>query len=158
MLNPIHAEAVIYDHAAQGSYPGDIHESVAWWMAACLVVTARTHHLYVAHDGHQVSRLFHQKACQGATNAQHYACTVHDLGHTDELVFLDAVREAGAPGLRIRTAEQTCGPHVVIALFGPDGKPLDEDAGLLAIRRMIAEDRVPIPVNTSSKGRIQPHP
>ncbi|WP_158574155.1 hypothetical protein [Streptomyces triticagri] len=45
----------------------------------------------------------------------------------------------------------------MITLFGPDGKRLDEDAVLLTIRRMIAEDRVPIPVNTTSKGRIQPH-
>ncbi|MFB7499177.1 hypothetical protein ACFC09_31585 [Streptomyces sp. NPDC056161] len=43
-----------------------------------------------------------------------------------------------------------------IELFDHHGVLLDETNGLAEIRRLIAEDRIPIPVNDRSKGRIVP--
>ncbi|GGZ14725.1 hypothetical protein GCM10010387_03630 [Streptomyces inusitatus] len=158
MLNPIDAETVVRDGGAHGRFPGQIHAGVAWWMAACFVVTARACRLVVAHDGKPSSSEFFDRLCQGAVNAQHYACQVLNRGQADEVALLAAMRQAGdAPGILVTTKE-TGGDtvQVTITLYGRDGKPLDETDGLAAIRRMIAEDRVPIPVNEASKGRVQP--
>ncbi|MFE9661800.1 hypothetical protein [Streptomyces sp. NPDC005955] len=159
MFNPIDAETVVRDSGAHGQFPGQIHAGVAWWMAACFVVTVQAGRLVVAHDGKSASAQFFDRLCQGAVNAQHYACQVLDRGQADEVSLLAAMRQAGdAPGILVTTRET--GGHTVqitIVLYGRDGKPLDEPGGLAAIRRMIAEDRVPIPVNDTSKGRVQPY-
>ncbi|MQS36806.1 hypothetical protein [Streptomyces katsurahamanus] len=149
---------MVRDGGAHGRFPGQIHAGVAWWMAACFVVTTRTNCLVVAHDGESTSVEFFDRLCQGAVNAQHYACQVLNRGQADEAGLLVAMREAGdVPGIRV-TTKRTGGDtvQVTIALYSRDGKPLDEPGGLAAIRRMIAEDRVPIPVNETSKGRVQP--
>ncbi|MGW4030619.1 hypothetical protein ACWEFL_15075 [Streptomyces sp. NPDC004838] len=158
MLNPIDAETVVRDGGAHGRFPGQIHAGVAWWMAACFVVVARTSRLVVAHDGKPTSVEFFDRLCQGAVNAQHYACQVLNRGQADEAALLVAMRQAGdVPGILVVT-NGTGGAtvQVTIALYSRDGKPLDEPGGLAAIRRMIAEDRVPIPVNETSRGRVQP--
>lgn len=159
MLNPIDAGTVVRDGGAHGRFPGQIHAGVAWWMAACFVVTVRACRLVVAHDGKSTSVEFFDRLCQGAVNAQHYACQVLDRGQADQVALLAAMRQAGdAPGILVTTKENGGDTaQITIALYGRDGKPLDEPGGLAAIRRMIAEDRVPIPVNETSKGRVQPY-
>ncbi|KOU46859.1 hypothetical protein [Streptomyces sp. WM6378] len=161
MLNPINADAVIRDGGAHGRFPDEIHEAVGWWLGACLVTTLKAHRIAVAHGGRATSVLFHQRLCRGAINAQHYACTVLTLRVADEDTLLRAMAElGGVPGARVSTTGPEGEETVSIVLYGPDGKPLDEDTGLASIRHLIASDRVPIPVNETAKGRIEhyPHP
>ncbi|MFF1479804.1 hypothetical protein ACFVYD_19985 [Streptomyces sp. NPDC058301] len=162
MLNPVNTDMVIRDGGAHGRYPGEIHEAVGWWLGACLVTTLKTHRIAVAHDGRASSVVFFQRLCRGAINAQHHACSVLALRVADEGTLLRAMADLGdVPGARVSTATGPEGTEVVsIVVYGPDGKPLDEDTGLASIRRMIADDRVPIPVNETAKGRIEhyPHP
>ncbi|MEW1544945.1 hypothetical protein [Streptomyces tsukubensis] len=160
MLNPIDTDHVIRDGGAHGRVPDQVHAGVAWWIAACFVVTMRARRLVVAHDGRAASAEFFDLLLRGAVNARHYACQVLDLGRADEGSLLAAMhRIADAPGILVTTKEASNKTvHVTIALFGRDGRPVDEPGGLAAIRRMIAEDRVPIPVNKSSKGSVRPYP
>ncbi|MFB7643698.1 hypothetical protein ACFC0S_32805 [Streptomyces sp. NPDC056084] len=161
MLNPINADAVIRDGGAHGSFPTEVHEAMGWWIGACLVSTLKAHRIVAAHDGRATSVLFHQRLCRGAINAQHYACTVLTLRVADEGTLLRTMAElGGVPGARIFTSGPESEESVSIALYGPEGKPLDEGSGLAGIRRLIAADRVPIPVNETAKGRIEhyPHP
>jgi hypothetical protein len=58
----------------------------------------------------------------------------------------------GAPCAYITTSPAG---EVVIALFDAEGKALTEDSGMAAIRDLIERDRVPIPVNDSSRGSIE---
>ncbi|MEU4346651.1 hypothetical protein [Streptomyces sp. NPDC023838] len=161
MLKPINTDVVIRDGGAHGRYPGEIHEAVGWWLGACLVSTLKAHRIAVAHDGRASSVVFVQRLCRGAINAQHHACTVLTLRVADEDILLRTMAELGeVPGARISTTGSESAETVSVVLYGPDGKPLDEDTGLATIRRMIADDRVPIPVNETAKGRIEhyPHP
>ncbi|MFD3521400.1 hypothetical protein [Streptomyces sp. NPDC058653] len=157
MLNPINAEAVIRDGGASGRFPGELHEGVAWWLGACLVVTVKAGRIVVAHDGQGTSAAFLARLCRGAVNAQHYACTVLDFGVADEAALLEAMREAGAvPGVHVSTtAGEDDTENVRIALYGPDGRPLGEERGLAGIRQLIAADRVPLPVNERAKGHVE---
>ncbi|MBT2395646.1 hypothetical protein [Streptomyces sp. ISL-100] len=158
MLNPVDTTTVIRDGAASGRQPDQIHTGVAWWMAACFVVTTETDRLAVAHDGHPVSGEYFDRLCRGAVNAQHYACRVLTLGAADESELLAAMEEAGGiPGMRVSTTTADDGDIVTVALYDRDGQPLTETAGLAVIRQMIAEDRVPIPVNDTCKGTVEPY-
>lgn len=155
MLNPIDTAAVIRDGGAVGQYPGQIHEGVGWWLGACMVVTLRVSHLEVAHDGHPVSSAFAGRLCQGAINAQHYACRVRHLGRQDERRLLAGASAREVPAAWL-SAEDADGATVVrIRLYTPHGALLDDANGLAAIRDLIALDRVPIPVNTQAKGTIE---
>ncbi|MGX2995422.1 hypothetical protein JNUCC64_14175 [Streptomyces sp. JNUCC 64] len=154
MLNPVDTDTVIRDGGAHGRYPDEIHTAVAWWLAACFVVTARADRLVVAHDGRPATAGFFDRLGSGAVNARHYACEVLDLGAASEEQLVEAMARVGrAPGIRVAT---DCG-RAAITCFDRDGKPLADRTGLLVIRRMIAEDRVPIPVNSASRGRIRPY-
>ncbi|MFG2879711.1 hypothetical protein ACGFYU_32655 [Streptomyces sp. NPDC048337] len=154
MLNPIDTAAVIQAGGATGRFPDEIHPAVAWWMATCFVVTARAHRIVVAYDGQPATAPFFDRMCLGAINAQHYACHVLDLGNADVKTLLAAMKEAdGVPGMRVTTTGDTA----TLTLYDRYGAPLTEDTGLSLIRIMIAEDRVPIPVNSGCKGRIQPY-
>ncbi|MEV0633800.1 hypothetical protein AB0I77_02230 [Streptomyces sp. NPDC050619] len=158
MLNPIDTDTVIRDGGATGHFPGQIHEGVAWWIGACLVVATKSTRIAVAHDGQPTSATFHQRLCQGAINAQHYACRVTDLHTADETELLAAMADLGhAPGALITTTTTPDGETVRIILYGAEGRPLTEDTGLAQIRRLIADDQVPIPVNHASKGHVEPH-
>ncbi|WAU79968.1 hypothetical protein O1Q96_09580 [Streptomyces sp. Qhu-G9] len=159
MLNPIDTETVICDGGAVGMFPGQIHEGVAWWIGACLVVTQKAPSVVVAHNGHPAIAKFAHRLCEGATNAQHYACTVRSMGCQTKERLLDTLQQLhGVPGAWL-VAEETEGVTTVrIQLFDEQGVMLDETNGLVEIRRLIAADRVPIPVNDSSKGVIQPWP
>ncbi|MFF9489157.1 hypothetical protein [Streptomyces sp. NPDC014676] len=155
MLNPIDTAAVIRDGGAVGQYPGQIHEGVGWWLGACLVVTLHASHLAVAHDGHPVSAAFTDRLCQGAINAQHYACHVHHLGQQHERDLLSKAGARQTPGAWL-TTETTDGVTTVrVRLHTSHGALLDETNGLAAIRNLIAQDRVPIPVNSQAKGVIE---
>lgn len=161
MLNPIDTDKVIRDGGAHGRFPDEIHTAVGWWLGACLVTALKAHRIAVAHDGRATSLLLFQRLCRGAVNAQHYACTVLTLRVADEDTLLRVMNElGGVPGVRVSSSGAEGAETVSIVLYGPDGKPLDEDTGLADIRRMIAQDRVPIPVNDAVKGRIDhyPHP
>ncbi|WP_327253375.1 hypothetical protein [Streptomyces sp. NBC_01244] len=152
MLSPIDTDAVIRDGGATGRFPHEIHSGVAWWMAAGYVVTARLDALVVAYDGQSATAEFFDRMCLGAINAQHYACLVIDRGVADREDLLAAMKERGrVPGMYAATRNGTA----TLTLFDQDGVPLTERTGLHLIRRMIAEDRVPIPVNAGSKGRVQ---
>ncbi len=152
MLNPIDADRVICDGGATGRFPDEIHPGVAWWMAACYVVTARADRLVVAYDGQAATAEFFDRMCLGAINAQHYACLVLDRGVADRDELLAAMKELDrVPSMYAATSNGTA----TITLYDRDGAPLTERTGLHLIRRMIAEDRVPIPVNDGCKGRIQ---
>lgn len=158
MLNPIDTDTVIRDGGASGLYPQEIHAGVAWWIAACFVVTTKTDRLVVAHDGNPTSIDFFRRLCLGAINAQHYACTVVTLGDAADAMLLDVMHATGdVPGVSISSVPAALGTMVTITLYDRHGKPLTETTGLADIRAMIARDRVPIPVNSSSKGRVQPH-
>ncbi|WFB09421.1 hypothetical protein LRS74_22025 [Streptomyces sp. LX-29] len=159
MLNPINAEGVIRDGGAVGRFPGEIHEGVAWWVGACLVVVTKAARIAVAHDGHPTSTSFHERLCRGAMNAEHYACRVMDLRAADEAALLAATNDLGSvPGVMVTTTATEEGETVRIAVYDAQGCPLAEEAGLAKIRRLIAEDRVPIPVNADAKGRVELYP
>ncbi|MFI9825282.1 hypothetical protein ACIHFC_33320 [Streptomyces sp. NPDC052013] len=156
MLNPIDTAAVVRDGGAVGQYPGQIHEGVAWWLGACQVVTLRASRLAVAHDGHPLSATFADRLCSGAINAQHYACSVRHLGPQPEPDLLASMNDHHrAPGAWVSTEDAGGITTVRIRLYGPDGALLDDDTGLAAIRSLITEDRVPIPVNDQAKGTIE---
>ncbi|WP_328771738.1 hypothetical protein [Streptomyces sp. NBC_00286] len=157
MLNSIDTEAVIRDGGAVGTYPGEIHKAVAWWLGACLVVTQKARRIVVAHDGHPLTPEFAQRFCRGAINAQHYACNVRFIGHqTEEHLLRTLACFNGVPGAMVRASGVAEAPTVHIKLFNSHGILLDDTNGLAGIRRLIAEDRVPIPVNAKAKGTIEP--
>ncbi|MFI2078107.1 hypothetical protein [Streptomyces triculaminicus] len=156
MLNQVDAEKVIRDGSASGRFPGEIHEGVGWWVGACLVAVTRATRIAVAYDGRATSATFHRRLCRGAMNAQHFACTVHDLHVAGEDKLLAAMKDlGGAPGALVTTTAGNNGEMVRIAVYGRDGQVLGEDAGLARIRRLITEDRVPRPVNGQARGRIE---
>ncbi|MBX9398011.1 hypothetical protein K4749_31600 [Streptomyces sp. TRM72054] len=149
---------MIRDGGASGLFPGQIHEGVAWWIGACLVVVLKTTRLVVAHDGHPTSATFHERLCRGAINAQHFACRVTDLRTTTEAELLSVMSVLGnLPGALIATTTTEDGEIVNIALYDVEGKPLTEHTGLATIRRLIADDHVPIPVNNRAKGLVVHH-
>ncbi|WP_409472287.1 hypothetical protein [Streptomyces sp. HC307] len=157
MLNPIDTDAVIRDGGAVGKYPGEIHDGVAWWLGACFVVTQRARRIAVAHDGHPVSADMAHRFCRGAVNAQHYACNVRFIGHqTEEVLLKTLARSEGVPGVMLGSDGVHESPTVRIRLFNSHGALMDDTNGLVEIRRLIAEDRVPIPVNAQAKGTIEP--
>ncbi|MFJ4828736.1 hypothetical protein ACIP79_02165 [Streptomyces sp. NPDC088747] len=159
MLNPIDTAAVIRDGGAVGRYPGQLHESVAWWLGACLVVTQQARSIVVAHNGHPVITEFASRLCRGAINALHYACNVRHMGHQTEERFLTTLQHLqGAPGAWLSAAGDNGATTVQIQLYNAEGTLLDETNGLAEIRRLIAEDRVPIPVNDQAKGTIDVWP
>ncbi|MFI0150769.1 hypothetical protein [Streptomyces lydicus] len=158
MLKPIDPDVVIRDGHVVGAFPDEIHEGVAWWVAACFVVVSHARQMAVAHDDHPTSRAFHRRFCRGAINAQHFGCQVADLGKADDAQLLHAMRALGeVPGTLLSTRvgdRQT----VSIRLYDAKCQPLTEDTGLAKLREMIAADRVPIPVNDEAKGRITARP
>lgn len=155
MLNPIDTDAVIRDGRIAGAFPGEMHEGVAWWVAACFVVVSRARQMAVAHDGHVTTRGFHGRFCRGAINAQHFSCQVADLGEANEAQLVHAMQALGnSPGALLSTTCDRGRQTVTIRLYDAEGKLLVEDTGLAKLREMIATDRVPIPVNDQAKGRI----
>jgi hypothetical protein len=159
MLNPIDAEAVIRDSGAIGRFPGEIHEGVAWWVASCFVVASEASRLAVGCDTHPVTAEFFRRFCRGAINARSHACTVTSLATVDESVLLGFLQDnAPLVGAYLSTTTEADGIQLVrITLYDQQSQPLCEDTGLAEIRRMIAEDRVPIPVNEHAKGHIEPY-
>ncbi|UGQ10583.1 hypothetical protein LO772_27635 [Yinghuangia sp. ASG 101] len=159
MLRPIDTDAVIREGVAIGQFPGQIHEDVGWWLGACLVVVTKTHRLAAAHDGRPTSAEFHRRACLGATNAEHYKCEVMDLGVATEAELRAAIGAlGGVPGILVTSAGTDNGETVRIVLYDGLGQPLTENSGLAQIRRRIADDRMPIPVNAAAEGMITPYP
>ncbi|MFD4601327.1 hypothetical protein ACFWPQ_25265 [Streptomyces sp. NPDC058464] len=158
MINRIDTAAVIRDGGAVGQYPGQIHEGVGWWLGACLVVTAKASRLAVAHDGHPVSAEFADRLCQGAINAQHYACTVRYLGWQPKEELLAELSAIEAPGAWLSSETAGDVTTVRIRLYTAQGTVLDNTNGLTAIRSLIDQDRVPRPVNSRAKGTIEPWP
>ncbi|RDG36060.1 phosphohexomutase domain-containing protein [Streptomyces corynorhini] len=155
MLNPIDTDTVIRDGRVVGVFPDEIHEGVAWWVAACFVVVSHTRQMVVAHDGHPTTAEFHQRFCHGAINAQHLGCQVSSLGTADEAQLLYAMKALGSvPGAWLSTTDDSGRLTVTIRLYDADGRPVTEDTGLAVLREMIASDRVPIPVNDQAKGSI----
>ncbi|MEU7048120.1 hypothetical protein [Streptomyces eurythermus] len=155
MLQPIDTDRVIRDGRVSGAYPEEIHEGVAWWVAACFVVVSRAGQMAVAHDDHLVTNGFHRRFCLGAINAEHWGCQVWTLGVADETQLLYAMRELGCvPSALLTNADSGTRPTVTIRLYNAHGRPVAEDTGLARVREMIARDRVPLPVNEQAKGRI----
>ncbi|GHH12567.1 hypothetical protein [Streptomyces rubradiris] len=155
MLQPIDTDRIIRDSRVSGSYPEEIHQGVAWWVAACFVVVSGAGQMAVAHDDHPVTDGFHRRFCLGAINAGHWRCQVCTLGVADEAQLLYAMQELGCvPGALLTTAESGTRPTVTIRLYDTQGRPVAEDTGLAMVREMIARDRVPLPVNEQAKGRI----
>ncbi|WP_175409721.1 hypothetical protein [Streptomyces sp. TRM64462] len=158
MLNPIDAGRVIRHRQVSGRFPTDLHQGVAWWVAACFVVATKATRMAVAHDDHRVTAEFHHRFLQGAVNAQHWACHVSDLGTATDRQLLDAMDHLGGiPGAHLATKPTENNLIVTIRLYAADGRALDEDTGLARIRDMISHDRVPIPVNTDAKGKVTDH-
>jgi hypothetical protein len=157
VLNPIDAEAVIRDGGAVGRFPGEIHEGVAWWLGACFVALTSASRLAVGGDGQQATAEFSRRLCNGAVNAHHHACQVAAISGITEDAFLTHLRRhPPLAGAYLATEPTTGGAAMVrIRLYGEDGLVLRDDTGLALIRRMITEDRVPIPVSDSAKGTIE---
>jgi hypothetical protein len=157
VLNPIDTEAVIRDGGAVGQFPGEIHEGVAWWVAACFVVINKADRLAVGCDKHPTTAEFFRRFCQGAINAQHYACKVTALAGLNEAELLLFMQEREPlAGVYLQTSTGADGGDVIrISLYDKHGRPIHDGSGLARIRRMIAEDRVPIPVNERARGSIE---
>ncbi|WP_329184657.1 hypothetical protein [Actinacidiphila glaucinigra] len=153
MLNPVDTSAVIGDGHLVGRVPDQIHPGVAWWVAACFVVTTRTRRLLLAGDGHPVTGSFYRCFAKGAVNASHYACRVLSLGETAEDLYLGALRQLRVPGAWLSTGPD--GATVSITLHGADGEPVAAEVWE-DIRRLIDLDRVPIPVNATARGTVVP--
>lgn len=156
MINPIDTEAVIRDGGAVGRFPGEIHEGVAWWLGSCLVVLTSARRLAVGSDGRPATAEFLRRLCNGAVNAHHHACQVNAIPRVTEHAFLVYLqRHKPLPGAYTTTTSDENGAvHVRIRLYDSDALLLQEDTGLARIRRMIAEDHVPIPVSDSAKGTV----
>jgi hypothetical protein len=155
VLNTIDTDVVIRDGCVTGAFPGEIHEGVAWWVAACFVVVSQARQMAVAHDSHPATAEFHRRFCRGAINAEHWGCQVSSLGTADEAQLLHAMKElGGVPGALLTTTDNGGRQTVTIRLNDADGQPLTENSGLARLREMIASDRVPVPVNDQAKGRI----
>jgi hypothetical protein len=152
VLNPIDTAAVLRDGRATGIHPVQIHEGVAWWLGACLTVTQNAPRIAVAHDGDPVSTEYAARFARGATNAQHYRCHVTGVvGPVTESELLDIARGLGqAPSAYVTNRSG----EVSMALFDAKGEPLTEESGVAAIRKLINEDHVPIPVNDAARGVI----
>ncbi|WP_425834173.1 hypothetical protein [Streptomyces fractus] len=152
MLNPIDTAAVIRDGGATGTAPDQIHAGVAWWLGACLVVTRGASRAVVGDDGHPISTEYAARFARGATNAGHYRChTTVVIGPVDEQTLLDFRADEQAVAAYIRTREDAT---VTITLYDVAGEVLTERNGLARIRALIAEDRVPIPVNKAARGTL----
>lgn len=161
MLKPVDAESVIREGGAVGRFPGDLHPGVAWWLGACFVVAGAAERLVVGSGEGPVAGEFFRRLCLGAINAHHHACRVTAVEDVPEEVFLRYVRGHGplAAAYVSAAAEPDGDSHIVhVRLYDAAGVRLEEDTGLARIRRMIAEDRVPIPVNDSARGTIDPRP
>ncbi|MEU1211436.1 hypothetical protein ACFYSH_19280 [Streptomyces sp. NPDC005791] len=155
MLSPIDTDAVIRDGGVTGAFPDELHEAVAWWVAACFVVVGRVRQMAVAHDSHPITAGFYQRFCCGAINAQHFGCQVSSLGVADEAQLIHAMKRlGGVPGALLTTADVGGRQTVTIRLYDVDGRSVTEDTGLAGLRQMIVSDRVPLPVNDHAKGRI----
>lgn len=154
MLNPIDTDKVIRDHGATGRFPSEIHEGVAWWLGSCLVAVTEAQRLYVACDDGPATAEWFRRFCRGAVNCRHYACHVLTLAGADEDELLAAMNGQG-PGAYLMTTPGPTGTQVVIRLYDEHARPLAEDTGLAAIRSMIAQDQVPIPVNAAGRGRVE---
>ncbi|QEV18385.1 hypothetical protein [Streptomyces alboniger] len=158
MTSPFDAAVGIRDGGVGGRFPGEIHQGVAWWTGACLVVATEAECIAIAHDGHAISEAFHHRLRRGAVNAQHYACRVVDLDAAEERELLHTMKELGqVPGALVTTTSRGGVVSIRIFLYDQWGRVLEEEAGLGKIRRMIAEDRVPIPVNEKARGRVESH-
>ncbi|MGV9878429.1 hypothetical protein [Streptomyces sp. NPDC003006] len=156
MIRPINAAAVIRDGGADGRFPGEIHMGVTWWIGACLVVATEADRIAVAHDRQATSEAFQHRLSRGAVNARHYACRVIDLGAAEERELLVAMKDLGqVPGALVTTTTEAGAENLRIALYDRQGRSLVDEAGLEKIRAMIAEDRVPIPVNEKARGRVE---
>ncbi|MYS22829.1 hypothetical protein GA0115240_144886 [Streptomyces sp. DvalAA-14] len=159
MLNPIDTEAVIRDGGAVGRFPGEIHEGVAWWLGACFVALTSATRLAVGGDGGPVTAEFFRRLCNGAVNAHHHACQVTAINGINEGAFLaHTQRHQPLASAYLATTPAPDGADIIrIRLYGTDGLLIQEDTGLGLIRRMITEDRVPIPVSDSARGAIAHH-
>jgi hypothetical protein len=157
VLKPIDTDAVIRDGGAVGRFPGEIHEGVAWWIGAGFVALIAAKQLAVGSDDRPVTAEFFRRLCRGAINSRHHACQVTAIGGITEDAFLAyARRHRPLAGAYLTATESPDGTHVIrIRLYDADGLLLQEDTGLADIRRMIAEDRVPIPVSDSARGTIE---
>jgi hypothetical protein len=157
VLNPVDTDAVIRNGGALGHFPGEIHEGVAWWLGASFVALTAAEQLAVGSDGGPVTAEFFRRLCRGAVNAHHHACRVTAIDGIAEDVFLAYVRSRRPlAGGYVAATRGRDGTHLIrIRLYDADGLLLDEDTGLAVIRRMIAEDRVPIPVSDSARGTIE---
>jgi hypothetical protein len=157
VLNPIDTDAMIRDGGAVGRFPSEIHEGVAWWLGASFVALTAAEQLVVGSDGGPVTTEFFRRLCRGAVNAHHHACRVTAIDGIAEDAFLTYVRSRLPLASAYLTAtDSPDGTHLIrIRLYDADGLMLQEDTGLATIRRMIAEDRVPIPVSDSARGTVE---
>jgi hypothetical protein len=156
MLNPVDTDSVIRDGGATGRFPGEIHEGVAWWVGACFVVVRAAGRLGVGHDGHPATTEFTRRFCKGAINARHFRCAVCVLGTVTDDDLVTFLRDGRLPGARLSTGVGADGTlTVTMRLYDEAGEALREETGLAAIRRMIAEDRVPIPVSAGARGTVR---
>jgi hypothetical protein len=157
VLKPIDTDTVITDGGAVGRFPGEIHAGVAWWIGASFVALTAAKQLAVGSDGGPVTAEFFRRLCRGAVNSRHHACRVTALGGIAEDAFLAYVRSrvplASAYLAATDGPDSTC--LIRIRLYDAVGLLLQENTGLADIRRMIAEDRVPIPVSDSARGTIE---
>ncbi|MEW1701096.1 hypothetical protein [Streptomyces sp. NPDC091278] len=60
----------------------------------------------------------------------------------------------GIPGAWL-TGSGDHAPTITVTLYDAAGDPLTETTGLAEIRSLIADDRVPIPVNDAARGSIE---
>jgi hypothetical protein len=157
VLNPIDTDAVIRDGGAVGRFPSEIHEGVAWWLGASFVALTAAEQLVVGSDGGPVTAEFFRRLCRGAVNAHHHACRVIAIDGIAENAFLAYVRSRlPLASAYLAATDGSDGTHLIrIRFYDADGLLLQEDTGLAGIRRMIAEDRVPIPVSDSARGTIE---
>jgi hypothetical protein len=157
VLNPIDTDAVIRDGGAVGRFPGAIHEGVAWWLGASFVALTAAKQLVVGSDGGPITAEFFRRLCRGAVNAHHHACRVTAIdGITEGAVLAYVQTRRPLASAYLATTDYPDGTHVIrIRLYDAGGLMLQEDTGLAVIRRMIAEDRVPIPVSDSARGTIE---
>ncbi|GAA3368786.1 hypothetical protein GCM10020367_08550 [Streptomyces sannanensis] len=150
MLNPVDLSIVFAEDRIHGRHPGEIHPAVAWWVGSCLILTTRSHGVALVHDGTELAKQYAGLFNRGAINCQHFAATVSVIGEGGQDLLAYAIRTLQVPGTLISSA----GAEVTIRLFASDGAEIREGAGLERICDLIARDKVPIPVNDHSRGRV----
>ncbi|GLY33464.1 hypothetical protein [Kineosporia sp. NBRC 101731] len=162
MLRPVDLTTVFAHDRVHGTDYGpvdtphadQVHTGLAWWIGACLVLTANTRAVALVHDGTPLAHNYARAFAQGAINVHPNAAVVSIVAPGAMPELIHAAMALAAPGVLMTTVDR----QITIQLIDPSGAAITMESGLGPIRDLIAADRTPRPVDTAFKGRIEQRP